>query len=151
MESKLAIRSILIAHDFSETADHALSYALDLAERLGAKATVVHTYEIPSYGMPAAPVVSPEMVGDIARIERSSLDQVAARSRKPGVDLNTVLRQGTPAAEIVATAKELKADLIVMGTHGRRGLSRVFMGSVAEKVVRTAPCPVLTMHGPDPS
>jgi nucleotide-binding universal stress UspA family protein len=149
MESKLAIRHILMAHDFGQTSEQVLSYALDLAQCLGAKLTVVHAYEVPSYGVPPGAVVSPEMDAEIRRLERSGLDQVAERARRPGVDTSALLRLGPPATEIVSTASDLKVDLIVMGTHGRRGLSRMFMGSVAEKVVRTAPCPVLTMHAPE--
>jgi nucleotide-binding universal stress UspA family protein len=62
--------------------------------------------------------------------------------------VSVVLRHGTPWTEIATVAREAKADLVVMGTHGRRGVARMLLGSVAERVVRTAPCPVLTVHGP---
>jgi nucleotide-binding universal stress UspA family protein len=146
----VSIRNILIAHDFSETADHALAFGLDLAERFGASVTVVHAYEVPNFGNTSVPVASPEMIVDIERMERSGLDALAARTRRPGVEMSFSLRRGPAADEIVVVAKERGADLIVMGTHGRRGFSRWLMGSVAERVVRTAPCPVLTMHLPQP-
>jgi nucleotide-binding universal stress UspA family protein len=148
---RASIRNILIAHDFSETADHALAFGLDVAERFGARVTVVHAYEIPTFGMTPLPVMSPEMVIEIERMERSGLDAVATRARRPGIEMSFSLRRGFAANEIVAVAKEVGADLIVMGTHGRRGFSRLLMGSVAEMVVRTAPCPVLTMHPPQPA
>jgi len=85
------------------------------------------------------------------RAAATALEGVAARTRKPGLEVHSVLRQGSAWSEINAAAKEEKADLVVMGTHGRHGLARALLGSVAEKVVRTAPCPVLTVHGPDSS
>ncbi|MGO9838639.1 MAG: universal stress protein [Polyangiaceae bacterium] len=74
---------------------------------------------------------------------------VVARAKRPGVAIDSTLRQGPVWSEILAAAKSPKADLIVIGTHGRRGLSRALLGSVAERIVRTAPCPVLTVHGPE--
>jgi nucleotide-binding universal stress UspA family protein len=141
------IQRILVPHDFSDTADRALAFALDLAEKLGASVTVMHAYEVPTYGYPGGPAMSAETAGQIERAARTALEGVATRARRPGVDVGTVLRQGFPWSEIVALAAEGKASLVVMGTHGRRGFARMLLGSVAEKVVRMAPCPVLTVHG----
>ena len=143
------IRHILVPHDFSETAESALQYALDLAQKVGATVTVMHAYEMPTYGFPETPVMTAEMTGQIERASRQALSGVASRASRPGVDLRTVLRQGVAWSEIVAVAKETNADLLVMGTHGRRGLARMLLGSVAEKVVRASPCPVLTVRGPE--
>jgi nucleotide-binding universal stress UspA family protein len=147
-ETTTPIRHILVPHDFSDTAEHALAFALELAERLRAKVTIMHSYEVPAYGFPEAPGVTPEMARQIERAAGAALAAVAERSRRPGVDVQTVLRQGSAWTEIVAVAAETHANLLVMGTHGRRGFTRLLLGSVAEKVVRTAPCPVLTVHGP---
>jgi nucleotide-binding universal stress UspA family protein len=143
----MTIQRILVAHDFSDTAQRALDVGLDLAEKLGARAVVVHAYEIPSYGLPEGPAMTAEMIAQIERASRTALDGVVSRARRPGTSIEGMLRQGPAWSEIDAAAKEMRADLIVMGTHGRRGFARALMGSVAEKVVRTAPCPVLTVHG----
>jgi nucleotide-binding universal stress UspA family protein len=142
------IQRVLVPHDFSDTADAALVYALDLAEKLGARITIVHTYEIPAYGFPEGPAMTADMVLQIENAAQTALNGVAERSGRPGIQVDAVLRRGPAWSEIDAVAKETNADLIVIGTHGRRGVVRALLGSVAEKVVRTAPCPVLTVHGP---
>jgi nucleotide-binding universal stress UspA family protein len=145
-KAPISIQRILVPHDFSDTADRALDYAAGLAARLGASITVVHAYEIPVYGFPEGPVVTAEMAVQIEGAARAAMDALAKRSKPAGVELSFVLRQGAAWSEIQAVAKEIKADLVVIGSHGRRGLSRALLGSVAEKVVRTAPCPVLTVR-----
>jgi nucleotide-binding universal stress UspA family protein len=140
-------RHILVPHDFSDTAEHALSFAIAIAEKLGAHITLMHAYEIPAY--PDSVLMTAELAGSITRAALGALDAVAGRARRPGVEVQALLRQGRPWSEINAAANETHADLIVMGTHGRHGLARALIGSVAEKVVRTAPCPVLTVHGPE--
>jgi nucleotide-binding universal stress UspA family protein len=151
MNATTSIRNILVPHDFSETAEHALAVALELAERLSAKVILMHAYEVPTYGFPEGPAMTPEMSRQIESAAGSALASVAKRCRRPGVDVEVVLRQGSAWTEIGAVAKETNADLIVIGTHGRRGVARVLIGSVAERVVRTAPCPVLTVRGPQGS
>ena len=148
MDDRSPIRHILVPHDFSETAERALAFGLDLAEKLGARITIMHAYELPTYGFPDGPAMTSQMAGQIERAAQTALEAAASRVRRPGRDVGVALRQGTAWSEVVALARETKADMIVMGTHGRRGLSRMLLGSVAEKVVRTASCPVLTVHGP---
>jgi nucleotide-binding universal stress UspA family protein len=143
------VRHILVPHDFSETARHALDYALALAPSLGARITILHAYEIPVYGIPESPVVTAEGMLEIQGAAQRALETVLAAARRPDLQVGAVLRQGVPWSEIQSAASELKVDLIVIGTHGRKGLARALLGSVAEKVVRTAPCPVLTIHAPD--
>ncbi len=147
-DTRLQIRHLLVAHDFSETAQHALSLALDLAESLGAKVTVMHAFELPVYGFPEGPAMTSDFAGEIERAARVALQGVVARARRKGVEMDAVLRQGAAWSEIDEVAKESGVDIIVIGTRGRRGIARALLGSVAEKVVRTAPCPVLTVHGP---
>lgn len=142
-------RHILVPHDFSDTAEHALSFALDLAGKLEARITVLHAFEPPNYGYPDGLTVTVEVTGNIRRAAQAALEGVVTRVRRPGVEVRAFLREGTPWREIDACAKELQVDLIVMGTHGRQGLARALLGSVTEKVVRTAPCPVLTVRGPE--
>jgi nucleotide-binding universal stress UspA family protein len=139
------IRSILVPHDFSETAQRAFDFALDLAAPLGARINLVFAYDVLAYGFPEAPSMAMDTT-QIERAARTALEGVASRARRPGVAVECVLRRGAAWSEINAAAKDTAADLIVMGTHGRRGVARALLGSVAEKVVRTASCPVLTVH-----
>ncbi len=147
--STLVPRHILVPHDFSEMAQHALSYAIDLATKLDATLTIVHAYEVPSYGYPEGVTLSPEIAGSIRSAAETTLGAVVSAARASGLEVRSALRQGPAWSEIEAAAREAKADLIVMGTHGRHGLARVLLGSVAEKVVRTSPCPVLTVRAPE--
>jgi nucleotide-binding universal stress UspA family protein len=148
MTATTQIKRILVPHDFSDTAQCAVSYALDFAEKFGARVTIVHAYEYPVLSFPEGPALTGDLVRQIQAAAEAALVGVVSRARRPGVEIESVLRQGTVWSEILAAAVEVKADLIVIGTHGRRGLSRALLGSVAEKVVRMAPCPVLTVHGP---
>ncbi len=147
--STMVPRHILVAHDFSDTGQHALAFALDLAVQLGARVTIMHAYEVPAYAATEALAAPTDLADSIRTASGTALDGVAARARRPGVEIRTELREGTAWREIDAAAMESGADLIVMGTHGRHGLARALMSSVAEKVVRTAPCPVLTVHQPE--
>jgi nucleotide-binding universal stress UspA family protein len=139
------IHHILVPHDFSDSAEGALDTALALAGALQARVTLLHAYDVPAYVFPESVVATADLVGHIRGAAEEALANVAERARKSGVKIDAVLRQGIAWSEIDAVALDLKCDLIVMGTHGRRGLSRALLGSVAEKVVRTAPCPVLTV------
>jgi nucleotide-binding universal stress UspA family protein len=144
----LEIRHILVPTDFTETSDRGLDYAIALAERLDARVTVMHAYEIPVVGFPDGAMVA---TADIAqRLAEGSKAALAAvvQKRAGRVPLATVLREGVAYEEIRKVADELSVDLIVIGTHGRRGIARALLGSVAENVIRTGTRPVLTIHGP---
>ncbi len=149
MSPAFNIRHIVVAHDFSEAAEHALAYAIVLAEKFDAEVTVVNVYEIPPYGHPEAFVANFDCTLEVECVAASLLAEIEARTIQGKVRVDTSLRRGIPWAEINAAATESKADLIVIGTNGRRGVARALLGSVAEKVVRTAPCPVLTVHVPE--
>jgi nucleotide-binding universal stress UspA family protein len=144
-------RHILVPHDFSDTAQNALSFAIELATKLGAKITILHAYEVPSYGYPDGVTLTAEVADSIRKAAETALESVVARARRPGLEVASTLQQGSAWREINTAARELHAGLVVMGTHGRHGLARALLGSVAEKVVRTAPCPVLTVHTPETS
>jgi nucleotide-binding universal stress UspA family protein len=141
------IRHVLVAHDFGEASQAALAFAMDLAQELKARITIVHAYEIPVYGFPEGLALTAETIGRIEEATRKAMEGVIERARRPGLAIEGVLRQGPAWSEIVAAATDIKADLVVIGTHGRRGLAHALLGSVAEKVVRAAPCPVLTVRG----
>ena len=132
-----SIDRILVATDFSRCSLAALEYAEELARRLGAELLLMHATGAPS--MPAE--VSPRGHDDAARVLAESVE----RLRNEGVRARALVRPGAAAEEIRRTADAERASLIVVGTHGRSGIARVLMGSVAELVVRTANCPVLTV------
>lgn len=141
------MRKILFPTDFSHTGDAALALATSLARERGATLLVVHVEEPPAaygggemyYGMPDP------MTEDLQRM----LNAVVPPD--PAVPYEHRLITGDPASAITRLAQEEEVDLIVMGTHGRTGLMRFLMGSVAEAVVRRAPCPVLTLRQPGES
>jgi nucleotide-binding universal stress UspA family protein len=141
----LPIRTILHPTDFSDHAAYAFRLACALARDYGAKIIVLHVAEPPVavYGEGViVPVVDP-----IHDALRKKLHNIRAPNPEE-VDVEYLLAEGDPRVEILEMAKEQPCELIVMGTHGRTGLSRLIMGSVAEEVVRKAPCPVLTVRTP---
>jgi nucleotide-binding universal stress UspA family protein len=143
------IQRILVPIDFSETSDYALDYAIDLAQQLGAKVTVMHAYEVPIYGIPeGAMIVSSETAAKLADAAKDALESAVESRRSKGVAIETELRMGPPVDEVNDVARRIEADLIVMGTHGRRGIARALLGSVAENVIRTSTRPVMAVHAP---
>ena len=153
----LTIRRILGPTDFSAGAHSALEYAALLAERFEATLEVLHVWEYPSaYGPVVAEAVihtdeGRMTVADLVRTRAGKqLERVLADlGRRVTIEHHGRLETGDPAQAIIKVAASGGHDLIVMGTHGRTGLSHLFTGSVAEKVVRGAPCPVLTIHVPE--
>lgn len=143
----LPVHRILVPVDFSEPSDRALDCALELAQKLDARVTLVHAYEIPAYSFPDGSLVaSADFAARIADGAQQTLDAAVAARRGAGVPVDGVLRNGVPWEEIDAVVKELDVGLVVIGTHGRRGLARALLGSVAEHVIRTCEVPVLTVH-----
>jgi nucleotide-binding universal stress UspA family protein len=142
------LRRILVPTDFTETSDRALDWAMGIAARVGASVTVMHSYEIPIIGFPdGAIVATPEIASRIADASRAALESTVEQRRGRGVTLDSVLREGVAWEEINAVADAIDADLVVIGTHGRRGLARALLGSVAENVIRTAHRPIVTIRG----
>jgi nucleotide-binding universal stress UspA family protein len=134
--------------DFSDASRAAMEVAADLARRNGGELTLLHAYPIPGYTFPDGSVVaSPKMMQDLADQAARHIEEWRVEAEKLGAPRVTALTAvGEPAAEIVALAAEQKVELLVLGTHGRTGLEHALMGSVAERVVRRARCPVLTVH-----
>lgn len=140
---------ILVPTDFGEAAEAALDYAVDLAEAVDAKIFLLHTFELPIVGLPDGVVAATaELTSRIVNAAEKALGDAARRYAGRKAPLKTLLRQGDAREVILKEAKEHGADLIVIGTHGRRGIARALIGSVAESIVRTSPVPVLTVHGP---
>jgi nucleotide-binding universal stress UspA family protein len=143
------ISRILVPTDFSPNSREATAWAADLAGRYRASITLVHVYQPVSMILPEGFVLkSAEDIAELLASLNAALaeakDQLAAAA--PGLEVDATLLQGAPFAEIVRHARENGFDLIVVGTHGRTGLKHALLGSVAEKVVRKAHCPVLTVR-----
>ena len=149
-----AFNRILVPVDFSAHSDLALRYATTMAERFGATVEALHVVEDPfvsgAWSTGAIAPNVPELLADLVRAARAKLDDMSAAAASKGLRLTTTVLTtvvtGEPADSISDYATTGKFDLIVMGTHGRRGLSHALLGSVAERVVRKAPCPVLTVR-----
>ena len=142
-------KKILVPTDFSETSDRALDYAIDLASRIGASVVVMHAYELPIVVFPySTSIPTADVAARIATAAQSGLDAIVTARIARGVDLKKVLKQDAPWDAVNTVAKEVGADLVVCGTHGRKGLGHALLGSVAEKIVRTSDVPVLTIRGP---
>ncbi len=144
------IRRILHPTDFSSASRPALERALGLARDSRAELIILHVMApvIPVVGEGYIPPQTYEAIDTAARKSaQTKLDALVARARKAGVHTRGLLVEGTPHDRIVRAAKAQRVDLIVMGTHGRSGLARLFVGSVASRVVSAAACPVMTVRG----
>ncbi len=149
----LAVKRILVATDFGEAAGVALNYGRELARLFGASLEVVHIAD----NLLARGSGADGFILDVSDAQRAC--EAAARRQLDALlddedrsalkAIPVVLTSSSPALAIVEYARESQADLIVMGTHGRRGAAHLLMGSVAERVVRIAPCPVLTLRHPE--
>ena len=149
----MTIKRILVPVDFSAPAVAALDYALDFARPLGAELVVLYVVE-PIYSVTTGDFYAPSAELSVLMQEqrqqgRQQLAQTEARLKKRYDKVRMLLQDGLAYQAIIGAAAKQKADLIIMATHGRTGLSHLFMGSVAEKVVRTAGCPVLTLRVPE--
>jgi nucleotide-binding universal stress UspA family protein len=141
-------KRILVATDFGESSEQAVTAAVDLAERFGAALTLLHVYEVPEYVyFNDVPARIEGWVGPIRDAASRRLDDSLAKLRLRLPRATSLLAQGKPADEILRAIAEIHPDLVVMGTHGRQGLAHVFLGSVAEKVLRLSSAPVLTVRG----
>ncbi len=137
---------IVVAVDFSPTSDRALEEAVRLARRLGAELHAVHAYGLAVAALPEGAVMTgPAKAAELAAEAHERLAEREARY--PDVTWVRHVVAGVPAEEVVRIAEELGADYIVVGTHGRTGLSHLLFGSVAEQIVRQATVPVVTVRG----
>ena len=144
----IEIKRILIPTDFSEYSQHSLKYAVALAESFQAKLYVMHVWEHSIIGAPTE-AYPPEIMVGAEQSERETLNRITDELRAKGIDAEPVFVVGRAYVEIVSRAKQLDVDLITLATHGRKGLSHLVFGSTAEKIVRLAPCPVLTVKHPE--
>ena len=147
----IALKRILVPTDFSDASEAALNYGRALAEAFGASLHVLHVMEDPFLYASASEsyVVPLELHEQIEKSARERLNSVLSATDREKLHAEVVLKRGSPFVEIVRYAREQDVDLIVIGTHGRGPIAHMLMGSVAEKVVRKAPCPVLTVRHPE--
>jgi nucleotide-binding universal stress UspA family protein len=146
------LHRILVPFDFSKHSENALTYAVAFAEKFGAELHLLHVVQDLSMFLPDVVTAGPPLVPPVDQLtgaSRAALDRVIDQNDLKRLSVHAEVREGTPFHEIIRSAREKDIDLIVMGTHGRSGLAHVLLGSVTEKVVRKAPCPVLTVRHPE--
>jgi universal stress protein A len=145
----MASQRFLVPIDFSEYANQALEYAINLAGKLDACLTLLHVIQsVPLGGVDMGVTLPYIYLQDLEAEIMQSMEACRTRVTAAGLEGEIVVVHGVPFHEIVETAKRQKVDLIIIGTHGRTGLQHILLGSVAEKVVRLAPCPVLVARQP---
>src|SRR6266545_1167979 len=145
----MTAQRFLIPVDFSEYANQAVEYAIGLASKLGARLTLLHVIQpLPLAGVDMGVTLPYTYIQDLEAEIANSMQAYLERVTAAGLEGEIAVVHGVPFQEILETAKTQQVDLIVMGTHGRTGLQHVLLGSVAEKVVRLAPCPVLVVRQP---
>jgi nucleotide-binding universal stress UspA family protein len=144
-------RSILYASDLSPASKPALDRAIDMAKINRAKLTIVHVMSpvVPMFGDGyMSPKVWDGLEERVKRRTRQELDKLVTKAKTAGVPVTPVVMESTrPADRILELARSKRPGLIVMGTHGRRGLAKMFLGSVAQRVAAASPCPVMTVRG----
>lgn len=141
----IRVKRILVPLDFSKSSSKALHYAISLARQFGAEIDLVHVMTVPVYFEGPAIAVTADY--EKSRNAAAGKQMEEWRAEVPHeITVRTELRTGSPYHEIILAADETNTDLIIMGTHGRSGVSHMLIGSTAERVVRQAPCPVLTVR-----
>jgi nucleotide-binding universal stress UspA family protein len=143
--SFLQLKHLLVPVDFSEPSEKALKYATRFAEQFGSTVTLLHVIQPMVYpadfGYPATPIQTLDEA-----VQKQIQERLETLGHRVAADARALIRVGQPYNEITLAAQELNVDLIIIATHGRTGLKHVLLGSTAERVVRYAPCPVLTLR-----
>lgn len=142
-----AFKNIVVATDFSDISDRALATGADLANQLGANLHIIHIVQIHPVNMPESGNLNVEELDALEEKSASDNMEKALKGLSDDLSVSTSLVKGDPATQVNEMVKEKDADLIVMGTHGRTGLSRLIMGSVAESVLKNSTVPVLCIKG----
>jgi universal stress protein A len=142
----IAFRTLLVPVDFSEHSSRALDVAIELAKKFDGKLQLIHSYPIHAVMLAPYDVAMPlDFERSVREAADKQLGEWAGRARKAGVPVQTTTTAEPPVDAVVSCARKIGADLIVMGTQGLTGLKHVLLGSVAERTLRHAPCPVLTL------
>ena len=147
---ELDIKKILVAIDFSDYSHSSLKYAANFAHKFNAEITLIYVVEPviypPDFSMGQIAIPSVNAEWDLKAKEE--LEKLAKQEIPEGIKVSIILKTGKPFLEIIDTAAEENVDLIIIATHGHSGVEHILFGSTAEKVVRKAPCPVLTLREP---
>jgi nucleotide-binding universal stress UspA family protein len=147
----IKLRKLLVPTDFSDSARHAFNYGLSFAGEYKAELVLLHVVEnlTVGYASDLFPVPMAEVFQEISGYAKTELTKLAEEARARGVSVSELVVQGKPSAEIIRHAAENEVDMIVLGTHGKGMLDQALFGSTTERVVRRAPCPVLTVRKPE--
>lgn len=146
------LHRILVPTDFSKHSQNALKYAAAFVDKFGAQLHLLHVVQDLAIFIPDMVTVAPPITPSLEQMTsavRAAFERLIQENHLEKFTIQREVRQGNPFYEIVRYAKEADVDLIVMGTHGHTGLAHMLLGSVTEKVVRKAPCPVLTVRDPE--
>jgi nucleotide-binding universal stress UspA family protein len=146
------LHQVLVPTDFSQCSKHALDYGVALSDRFGARLHLLHVVQDLALFIPDMVMVAPPVAPSVTELKQAAtgaFDRLIADNGLDPAKLVREVREGAPFYEILEYAKEADIDLIVMGTHGHTGLAHVLLGSVTAKIVRQAPCPVLTVRHPE--
>ena len=148
-DTAIQFKRILVPTDFGDAANDAIDFAVGLAKSFGSTITLLHVYEIPVYPYPGL-TIDVDLLTPVREAARKELDRELAALQKRGCEARAQLESGVAWSQILAAVEAQKSDLIVMGTHGRKAVMHALLGSVAERVVRFSPVPVLTVrhHAP---
>ena len=139
-------KRILFATDFSDASTPAFQEAISMSRREGSELVIAHAYQLPNVGIPSTPGLDDEWDRRIREDAETRLRALVEEAAREGVKASPLVFLGDPYEVLVEAAKERAVDLVILGTHARRGLSRLLIGSVASRVISTAPCPVLTVR-----
>jgi nucleotide-binding universal stress UspA family protein len=145
----IQIRRILVPVDFSESAAKVLEWAAHLAREHQSRIVLLNVYHLPvEFQQLEGAYLPPDFWSNVKSEAEQQIGRYQAMLRGRGLDVESVVREGYPATVILDEAESLEADLIVIGTHGHTGLKHLLLGSIAERVVQKATCPVLTVKTP---
>lgn len=142
----MPFKHVLVATDFSDNAKPAIDLAVEVARGSNAALTLVHVADVSAYAYSGMAMTAVDLITPVLEAAHEALDRALAELRKRVPEAKAILRQGITADEVVAAVGSVGADLVVIGTHGRTGMRHLVLGSVAEKVVRLSPVPVLTVR-----
>ena len=140
------VEHILVAVDFADSSQEVIETAIFLAKTFRAALTLTHTCEVPAYAYPGMAFVPMDLLTPVEDAAKEALANALAEVNKSVPEAKGMLRRGLAASETLALINEVKPDLVIVGTHGRKGVVHAFLGSVAEKIVRLSPVPVLTVR-----
>lgn len=145
----IQVRSILVPIDFSDNAESVLEWATHLALEHASRVILLHAYHLPvEFQQLEGAYLPPDFWTNVKDEAKRSLEDSAGALREQGIEVEEVVREGYPATVIEDEARRQGVDLIVIGTHGLSGIKHMLLGSIAERVVQKAPCPVLTVKRP---